>query len=112
MKNILVVDDEETILITLVEWFASAHTGSDFNGIKVNGKYINIEMAVDEALNYRFKASLKYPKLDIDEESMDVRIKILESSQLEMEATKGSVTEGMAEFVVNGYDVAVTFTKD
>ena len=31
MKNILVVDDEETILITLVEWFASAHAASDFN---------------------------------------------------------------------------------
>jgi CheY-like chemotaxis protein len=31
MKNILVVDDEETILITLVEWFASAHATSDFN---------------------------------------------------------------------------------
>jgi len=30
MKNILVVDDEETILITLVEWFASAHAGSNF----------------------------------------------------------------------------------
>ncbi len=29
-----------------------------------------------------------------------------------MEATKGTVTEGMAEFVVNGYDVAVTFTND
>ena len=71
-----------------------------------------IEMAVDDALNYRFKANLKYPKLDIDEESMDVRIKILESSQLEMEATKGAESEGMAEFVVNGYDVAVTFTKD
>ena len=85
-------------------------TPADFKGIKVNGKYINIEMAVDEALNYRFKASLKYPKLDIDEESMDVRIKILESSQLEMEATKGTVAEGMAEFVLNGYDVALTFT--
>ena len=85
-------------------------TSADFKGIKVNGKYIKIEMAVDEALNYRFKANLKYPKLDIDEESMDVRIKILESSQLEMEATKGTITEGMAEFVVNGYDVALTFT--
>ncbi len=87
-------------------------TSAEFKGIKVNGKYVKIEMAVDETLNYRFKANLKYPKLDIDEESMDVRIKILESSQLEMEATKGPVTEGMAEFVVNGYDVALTFNKD
>ena len=90
--------------------FFITHTSADFKGIKVNGKYVKIEMAVDETLNYRFKANLKYPKLDIDEESMDVRIKILESSQLEMEATKGPVTEGMAEFVVNGYDVALIFT--
>ena len=62
-------------------------------------------------LNYRFKANLKYPKFDIDQESMDVRIKILESSQLEMEATKGAESEGMAEFVVNGYDVAATLPK-
>ncbi len=92
--------------------FLITNTGSEFKGMKVNGKYIKIEMAVADALNYRFKANLKYPKLDIDEESMDVRIKILESSQLEMEAIKGTETEGMAEFVVNGYDVAVTFTKD
>ena len=76
--------------------FFITRTSADFKGIKVNGKYVKIEMAVDEALNYRFKANLKYPKLDIDEESMDVRIKILESSQLEMEATKGPVTEGIA----------------
>lgn len=31
MKNILIVDDEETILVTLVEWFASAHSDWDFN---------------------------------------------------------------------------------
>ena len=92
--------------------FFITETGSEFQGMKVNGKYINIQMAVDDALNYRFKANLKYPKLDIEEESMDVRIKIVESSQLEMEATKGAETEGMAEFVVNGYDVAVTFTED
>lgn len=92
--------------------FFIAHTGSDFKGIKVNGKYIKIEMAVDEALSYRFNANLKYPKLDIDEESMDVRIKVFESSQLEMKATKGVESEGMAEFEVNGYDVALTFTKD
>ena len=92
--------------------FFITNTDSEFKGMKVNGKYIKIEMAIADALNYRFKANLRYPKLDIDEESMDVRIKILESSQLEMEATKGPVTEGMAEFVVNGYDVALTFTKD
>lgn len=31
MKNILIVDDEETILVTLVEWFASAHSDWNFN---------------------------------------------------------------------------------
>jgi len=31
MKNILVVDDEEAIQVTMVEWFASAHPDANFN---------------------------------------------------------------------------------
>lgn len=91
--------------------FFITDTGSEFKGIIVNGKYINMQMALDPALSFRFKANVKYPKLEINEEGMDVRVKILESSQLEMEATRGTLSDGMAEFVVNGYEVALTFTE-
>jgi len=64
---------------------------------------------LDANLSFRFHAKVKYPKFDIDEEAMDVRIKIMESSQLEMKATKGTESEGMAEFQIDGYDVNLSF---
>ncbi len=85
-------------------------TGS-LKGMKVNGKYVVVEMALDKDYSYRFKANVKYPKFDINEESMNVRKKINESSELEMEAIKGSESEGMPSFFVNGYDMAVTLTE-
>jgi len=80
-------------------------------GVKLNGKYVVLEMALDKELSYRFKASVKYPKFDIDEESMDVRRKIQNGSEVEMEALKGLESEGMPAFFVNGYDMAVTLTE-
>ena len=43
-------------------------------------------------------------------EDMNTRIKIKESSELEMEAIKGVESEGMPSFFVNGYDMAITLT--
>ncbi len=85
-------------------------TGS-LKGMKVNGKYVVVEMALDKDYSYRFNANVKYPKFDINEESMIVRKKIKESSELEMEAIKGTESEGMPSFFVNGYDMAVTLTQ-
>jgi len=85
-------------------------TGS-LKGMKVNGKYVVVEMALDKDYSYRFKANVKYPNFDINEESMNVRKKIKESSELEMEAIKGTESEGMPSFFVNGYDMAVTLTQ-
>lgn len=76
--------------------------------VTVNGKYVELEMALDKTLSYKFKADVKYPKLDINEEAMNVRIKLMEGSEMKMEATKGSETEGMLSFFVNGYEMAVT----
>lgn len=90
--------------------FFITKTGSGFRGMKVNGKYIKVESALDANLSFRFNAKVKYPKFDMDEEAMDVRIKILESSQLDMKALKGSESEGMAEFNFEGYDVNLIFT--
>jgi hypothetical protein len=80
-------------------------------GVKLNGKYVVLELALDKELDFRFKADVKYPKFDINEESMDVRRKIKEGSELKMEAIKGSEEEGMTSFFVNGYDMAVTLTE-
>lgn len=78
--------------------------------VKVNGKYVAVEMALDKELSYKFKADVKYPKFDLDEEAMNVRIKLKEGSQLKMEATKGAESEGMTSFFVNGYEMAITLT--
>ena len=79
--------------------------------VKVNGKYIVLEMALDTDFAFRFKADVKYPKFDIPEEYMKTTIKIKEGSELQMEAVKGTVSEGMPSFFVNGYDMAVTLTE-
>lgn len=84
----------------------------DFKEVKVTGKYIVVEMALDKALSYRFKADVKYPKFDINEEAMNVRIKIKEGSDLQMEAVKGEESEGMPAFFVNGYEMAITLSEN
>ena len=91
--------------------FTVLKTGPGYKGMKVNGKYVKIQVALDKEMNYRFKADVKYPKFDINEEAMDVKIKIKESSELKLEAIKGVEKEGMPEIVINGYDMAVTFTE-
>jgi len=91
--------------------FIVSKTGPGYDGMKVDGKYLNIQIAIEDDLQFRFKASVKYPKFDINEEAMNVKIKIKESSQLEMEAIKGVEKEGMPAFIVNGYEVALAFTE-
>jgi len=80
--------------------------------MKVNGKYIKIQVAIDKDMQYRFKADVKYPKFEINEEAMDVKIKIKESSDLKLVAIKGIDKEGMPEFIINGHDMAVIFTAN
>ena len=91
--------------------FFVSKTG-DLKGVKVNGKYIVMEMAIDKALSYKFTADVKYPKFDINEEGMDVRRKIKEGSELKMVAIKGVESEGMPALFVNGYEMAITLTEE
>jgi len=83
----------------------------DFKEVKIDGKYIALEMKLDKDLSYRFNASVKYPKFEINEETMNVRVKIKDGSDLQMEAIKGDESEGMPAFFVNGYEMAVTLTE-
>jgi len=79
--------------------------------VKVSGKYVVLEMALDREFSYRFEADVKYPKFDIPEEDMHSRIKNKEGSDLQMKAVKGTESEGMPSFFVNGYDMAITLTE-
>jgi hypothetical protein len=91
--------------------FTITKTSAAFRGFKIDGKYIKMGIALDKNLSYRFRADVKYPKFDINEEAMTMRIKIKEGSDLEMEAIKGAEKEGMPEIIVKGYDMEVTFTE-
>ena len=86
-------------------------TSPEFKGMRVTGIYNKIQIATGMDLDYRFKANVKYPKFDINEEAMQTKIKIKESSQLEMEAIKGIEKAGMPEFIINGYDMALIMTE-
>lgn len=81
------------------------------NEVKLNGKYVVLEMALDKEFSYRFEADVKYPKFDLPEGAMHTKIKIKEGSDLQMKAVKGTESEGMPSFFVNGYDMAVTLTE-
>lgn len=111
--SVFKIDRLETSLL-LKEGYSDkllvSKTGA-FQELKVNGKYIAVEMGVERSLRFRFNADVKYGKFDIDEEAMDVRKKIIEGPALKMEAIKGAETEGMAAFFVNGYEMAVTLTE-
>lgn len=84
----------------------------DFRELKVDGKYIDLEIALDKELSYRFKANVKYPKFDINEEAMNVKTKIKEGPDLQMEAVRGKESEGMPAFFVNGYEMAITLREN
>ena len=63
MKNILVVDDEEAILVTMVEWFASAHPTANYNILVADN---GIE-AVKSLSSYKIDlliTDLNMPKMD------------------------------------------------
>ncbi len=91
--------------------FLISETG-DFKELKVDGKYIDLEMTLDKELSYRFKADVRYPKFHINEEAMNVKVKIEEGAEIHMDAVRGKETEGMTSFLVNGYDMAITLTEN
>ncbi len=87
-------------------------TSQVFKGFQVKGKYLDAEIGVDPGLDFRFKADLQYPNLDIGEEDMTIKIKIKESSKLELEAFKGNETAGMPVFQAEGYNVKIVLKEN
>jgi len=106
------VDELVTALVITESYndkFTIARTGADFGKFKFNSKYWNMNLGLSDALNFKLKANVKYPKFDINEEAFSVRIKIQESSNLEYEGVKGSESPGIPLFEVSGYDLTLNF---
>ncbi len=88
--------------------FIITETGDNFKSLNVNGKYEKITIGIPANLDYRFKANIKYPHLDINEENFTHKTKIIENSTIEYDAVKGKEYEGMPEIKVEGYDVSLS----
>jgi CheY-like chemotaxis protein len=63
MKNILIVDDEETILVTMVEWFASAYPAANYNILAANNGIEAIKILSANKIDLLI-TDLNMPKMD------------------------------------------------
>jgi len=92
--------------------FSILKSGQDFRGVNVTGKYMNVDLGLSRGVDYRIKANIQYPKLDIaNEASLQIRKKIVEGSNIEYEAIKGKETDGMPQIEVKGYEVSLKITE-
>jgi hypothetical protein len=91
--------------------FEILKTSMSLKGIKVNEKYGKVRIGIPEQLDFRLKARIKYPKLDIDDAGITTRIKILENSDLEYEGIKGTESADMPLILIKGYNVSLSINK-
>ena len=64
-----------------------------------------IDKCLEGDIKAQFQLYKQYSK------AMHTRIKIKEGSELQMKAIKGTESEGMASFFINGYDMAVILNE-
>lgn len=86
-------------------------TGQELKEISVDGKYVDVSLSLPRTFNYRFRAKIDYPKLDMDESLLKTKIKVSEGSHLEYDAVKGTEKEGMPVIEVNGYEVSLKIVE-
>ena len=91
--------------------FMIQKTGQEFKELRINGKYADISFSLPKTVDFRFKANITYPKLDMDESQLKARTKISEDSRLEYDAIKGTEKEGMPVIEVNGYEMSLKITE-
>jgi hypothetical protein len=91
--------------------FNIGKTGQDFKELNIDGKYIEISLGLTKTIDYKFKAKIQYPKLDINESALTTKSKVLEGDNLEYDAVKGTVKEGMPRIEVNGYEMALKIVE-
>ena len=87
--------------------FTILKTVQEFKGINIEGKYVDIVLSLPKAIDFRFRAKIEYPKLDMDESQLKSRTKIIDGSHLDYDAIKGTEKEGMALIEINGYQMSV-----
>ena len=82
-------------------------TGQEFKGLSVDGKYIDVSLGLPKSVDFRFRAKIQYPKLDIDESQLKATTKIIDGSHLDYTAVKGTEKEGMPVIEINGYEMSL-----
>ena len=91
--------------------FNIVKTSQEFKDVSVDGKYVEVSFGLPKTIDYRFRAKIDYPKLDMDESSLKTKIKVSDGSHLEYDAVKGMEKQGMPVIEVNGYEMAVKITE-
>jgi len=87
--------------------FNILRTGQKFKEMRVNGKYVDVSLALLKSMNLGFKAEITYADLDIDESALKPIIKIINGSKIEYNAIKGTESEGMPLIELNGYQMGL-----
>jgi len=91
--------------------FTILKTGNEFKEFSVSGKYVDITLSLSKTTDYRFRAKIQYPKLEINESQLKPIVKVQEGSQLEYHAVKGTEKEGMPLIEVNGYQMSLKIVE-
>ena len=91
--------------------FNIGKSGQEFKELNINGKYIEISLGLPKTMDYKFNAKIQYPKLDINESALTTKSKVLEGDNLEYDAVKGTVKEGMPRIEVNGYEISLKIVE-
>jgi hypothetical protein len=86
-------------------------TGNDFRELNVTGKYVNVSLSMLKTTDFRFRAKITYPKLEMNESVLKPRIKINDGNRLEYDAIKGTDREGMPLIEVNGYQMSLKIVE-
>lgn len=86
--------------------FTIGKTGGDFKEFRISGKYIEASLGLPGTTDYKFKAKIQYPRLEMNESQLKSKTKIIEGSNLQYDAVRGVEKEGMAVIEVNGYEMA------
>jgi hypothetical protein len=91
--------------------FTIMKTGQDFREFRISGKYIEASLNLPGTTDYKFKAKIEYPKLEMNETQLKSKTKIIEGSNLEYDAVKGVEKEGMPVIEINGYEMALKIVE-
>lgn len=103
--------DELKSTVTLTDGyedkFSILKTTGELKEVRLNGKYLEISLGISRSTDYRLKAKITYPKLEMNESQLKTKVRISDGSQLEYEAVSGTEKEGMPIIEVNGYNLSL-----